>query len=581
MTKISVVSGTINRLPSLKKMVQSVRDSVQDVPYEIILVDCNSQDGTRSWIREQKDCVLIEHDKPRGSAVAFQDGFKSAQGEYVFTSNDDVYIDGAGLKIAHDFLDTHLEVGQVAFGHKYQNRKHAQKNQPRIQSAFGYPYGQCCLTRKYLGEWANWTGLENGWTHYAWDSHLSMSVWSEGYRVVHVPGCAVVDFEIADNTRKQFSDQPRALNNGVHPDTQRFMQVWKGVLPPRKQWVGVDISNVLHKAANGTLRVLRFKGMMAPKHPMRHGMIDAWAEYGTAKQINQSAGVARHGEDGYQNVAIRQATNFRPDLILFQSQRPGFIAPATMRAIKQKLPNCMTINWDGDTHYPMLPWHAVAAQSVDLMLTITPDLFEWYCQRGAHNIGYWPISVEPEYLTVDRNITPESLDVVFLGTAYSGSNFPERYTRVDAIKAISKSKKLSWKVWGRGWNRLGIKTTYTNERHLRQAQIYANAKMALSISQTSDYWGYTSDRLYNISASQCAPLVKRFRGMEEHGYVDGETCIVWSTMDEMVDKALYYKEHDQERESIAAASRQLILDRHLWSHRIQSLFTILGDGHGL
>ena len=51
--QVSVVLGTYNRLPFLKSTIASVRSSQIDVPYEIIVVDGGSTDGTIDWLTEQ------------------------------------------------------------------------------------------------------------------------------------------------------------------------------------------------------------------------------------------------------------------------------------------------------------------------------------------------------------------------------------------------------------------------------------------------------------------------------------------------------------------------------------------------
>ena len=103
----------------------------------------------------------------------------------------------------------------------------------------------------------------------------------------------------------------------------------------------------------------------------------------------------------------------------------------------------------------------------------------------------------------------------------------------------------------------------------------ASAKMTLSISQASDLWGYTSDRLYNITATGCPALVQRFAGMDAHGYVDGETCIAFETFDEMLEKARYYVDNEDEREAIGAAGRVMTLERHTWARRLDGLWAML------
>ena len=61
---VSIVTGTYNRIDSLKRMVKSVRSSVGlGIPYELVIVEGGSTDGSLEWLRKQPDVVLIEQGK--------------------------------------------------------------------------------------------------------------------------------------------------------------------------------------------------------------------------------------------------------------------------------------------------------------------------------------------------------------------------------------------------------------------------------------------------------------------------------------------------------------------------------------
>jgi len=142
------------------------------------------------------------------------------------------------------------------------------------------------------------------------------------------------------------------------------------------------------------------------------------------------------------------------------------------------------------------------------------------------------------------------------------------------VLALAESE-LDLGLFGYGWDTIGLEAETSYEDHAGNAVRYSEAKMALSISQTADLWGYTSDRLYNITATGCPALMQCFPGMEEHGYVDGETCIAWSDIEEMMYKAHYYAIHDEEREKIGRQGREMTHARHTWKHRVLGLFAML------
>ena len=88
---VSIVSGTYNRIESLKQLVNSIRQSIKyNLKYEIVLVDGGSTDGSIEWIKQQDDIRLIEHGELRGAIKAFNDGAYNAKGNYVILANDDI-----------------------------------------------------------------------------------------------------------------------------------------------------------------------------------------------------------------------------------------------------------------------------------------------------------------------------------------------------------------------------------------------------------------------------------------------------------------------------------------------------------
>lgn len=581
MVQISCVSGTVEgRLQSLQRMVESVRNSVGAIPYEIILVACECRPETLNWIRAQGDCKLIVHDKRRGAVEAFNAGFAAASGDYVVTLNDDIAVEKDTISRAYEFMLANPEVGQVAFAHKYQNRN-GDRTVGRIQRMWGYAYAQCGMTRRWIGEAAKWWG-DYGLVQYGGDNHLSAFCWNLGYRVEPVQGCSVIDWEIEDDTRQKFAHQMRAEGGGKHPDTALWSSHWNGRLPRPDKWIPAPSRRVIVKAAQGTLRTLRFKAMMGSgtQFKPRTALVDVFAKYGPSTQANQNWAVAKYGWSDSQDWYLRVAKEFQPDLIMLQAQRPNNITPETARKLVLAVPNALVFNWDADTHYPMLPFHAEIAKAVHLQLTISPDLFPWYMARGANNIGYWPIGVEREFINVNRQewfSEDQSADVVFLGSLYGEDHFPEALTRRDAVITLYKAGDINFALHGLGWEKAGIKASKTLEDFEGNPRRYSQAKMALSVSQTSELWGYSSDRLYNITATGCPALVQRFKGMEEHGYVDGDSCIAWSDFREMMLKVRHYKEHPRQREDIGRRGREVLLARHTWDTRVETLFTMIAQ----
>jgi len=574
--QVELVSGTYNRLQLLQRMIASARKSVGRLRYRFILVDGGSTDGTIDWCKEQDDILLIEQGELLGAIKAYNAGCEAATGEYVVILNDDITVNGNSIVQGYNFMESHPECGQGAFGHVYQRRGDKAKSEVRWQGAYGYLYGQCSIIRRELGELVGWWGT--GYRTYAGDTQLSLRLWECGWSVLRVVEASVTDYE--------FEDELRVVNgkgaSNVHPDTIAFQQRWKGRLPAVRDWIPAGYNRIWGKAARGTLKTVRFK-ITPPNWPERTALINVFKKYGEATQINQSDYSRKNGHAALQKYAIDWVHRNKPDLILLQSHVPkNAVLPETARTMKRLCPDAVIVNWNGDCHFPLSDFDISIARSVDLHLHISPTLYPEYLERGVGNVGYWPIGVETEFFEAERatNWTSQGPgpDVIFLGALYGIGVFPEAKTRREAVHRLWTDDEVSLKVYGPGWHQIGINTHPTWDRFLENAEAYANSAMALSISQASHLWGYTSDRLYNICASGCPALVQKFEGMEEHGFVDGETCIAWDGLNNMMDQVRYYlkPENVDHRERIAIAGRQLIKDKHTWDHRVPVLFDMIG-----
>lgn len=120
---LSVVLGTFNRKPFLKKTIHSVRREFEqwDIPHEIIVVDGGSTDGTIAWLTKQKDVIsIIQHNRGTWQGKQIEQrswgyfmnlSFKCAQGKYVCMISDDCLVIPGSLKNGYEEFERRLAQG--------------------------------------------------------------------------------------------------------------------------------------------------------------------------------------------------------------------------------------------------------------------------------------------------------------------------------------------------------------------------------------------------------------------------------------------------------------------------------------
>jgi len=59
-------------------------------------------------------------------------------------------------------------------------------------------------------------------------------------------------------------------------------------------------------------------------------------------------------------------------------------------------------------------------------------------------------------------------------------------------------------------------------------------------------------------------------------FEDGKHLVTYKTLDEMVEKATYYLEHEEEREKIAKAGHEEFMNKHTYKHRVETILSQVG-----
>jgi GT2 family glycosyltransferase len=263
--EISIVIPCLNARAVLEACLASIYGRPPRRPFEVIVVNDGSTDGTPDMVRERfPQARLVNNATNLGYSAANNRGVEAAAGRYVHLLNSDVeFTDGSALDLLADHLDAHPEVG--AAGNLLYNAdgsvQASAKALPSVMSAlFGArsPIGRLWpnnrLTRRELLHWKAGDGvpfpvgyissaslmirrelfrgiggLDTDLFHFS-DADLCKRIWDAGQSVVCVPAAKAVHDAHQGGTTASFRKRIRIVTN-FHRWAYRYYRKHSGTSP--------------------------------------------------------------------------------------------------------------------------------------------------------------------------------------------------------------------------------------------------------------------------------------------------------------------------------------------------------------
>jgi glycosyltransferase involved in cell wall biosynthesis len=231
--KVSIVLGSYNRHAFLKAALESIRNNGISFPYEIIVVDGGSTDGSLHYLLRQKDVItIIQHNhgffrnrpvERRSWGYFMNLGFRCTQGKYILMMSDDsLLIPGGAQKGVEQFeslLAEGRKVGAMAF---YWRDWPGHTNYWVGLTLGGRMFVNHGL---FLREAIMDIGLidEQRYKFYFADGDLCLRLWQSGYEVVDARDSYVEHFVHANMRvrKKNMLDEQK--------DWQNYLNRWAGI----------------------------------------------------------------------------------------------------------------------------------------------------------------------------------------------------------------------------------------------------------------------------------------------------------------------------------------------------------------
>ncbi|MEQ8766994.1 MAG: glycosyltransferase [Planctomycetota bacterium] len=266
--------------------------------------------------------------------------------------------------------------------------------------------------------------------------------------------------------------------------------------------------------------------------------------------------------------------------ILFNGEK---FRPADIEWLKAR--GIYTILWNHDVHESLPEWLIALARVHDFYFNIARGMIPRYRELGIENCAWLSEGFDPSFFQYE-SISPEErraydTDAVLVGNI---SNNPSYRIRRDMLAHLHRGGiRIQW--WGtripHKWRNVTFFFTKVarswggeyiwNEKY---AKVVACSKIFVAREINPEVEASVSNRIYAALGNGAFYLSWYNPGMEDIFEIDRE-IVVFRDLDEMVDKARYYLEHEDERLAIVKAGQARVLRDYSWRQRFEEMFQVV------
>jgi hypothetical protein len=219
-------------------------------------------------------------------------------------------------------------------------------------------------------------------------------------------------------------------------------------------------------------------------------------------------------------------------------------------------------------HAAPLPAHDLSAY--DLMLSSLPNMVDHFRQQGLRS-ELVRLAFEPRVLQY-LDHAPKQYDIVFVGGLAGphehGTQMLEQLARRHGVR-----------VWGYGGERLPADSPLHGVcappvwgldmyRVLHAARIVFNRHIDIAGEYANNM------RLYEATGVGTLLLTDRKDNLAEI-FEPGREVVAYGGIDECVELAAHYLQHDEQRAALARAGQARTLREHTWAHRMRELVDVV------
>ncbi|NFJ31668.1 glycosyltransferase, partial [Clostridium botulinum] len=285
--KTSIVILTYNKLEYTKLCIDSIRKYTKSGTYEIVVVDNNSTDDTREWLKEQKDIKVILNDENLGFPGGCNVGINAAEKENdILLLNNDTIVTPRWLENLKKCLYSDEHIGAVgAITNNCSNYQAIKTKYESIDEMIDFAdrynisdlskweqkvrlIGYCMLIKRKV---IDKIGLldERFFPGNFEDDDLGYRIQSEGYKLILCNDTFIHHFGSAS-----FKENPEKFSKLLTENSKRFINKW-GFDSEKNSFINFNIIEKINKVESN-INVLHIGcGTGALLYKIKHVFKDA------------------------------------------------------------------------------------------------------------------------------------------------------------------------------------------------------------------------------------------------------------------------------------------------------------------
>lgn len=209
------------------------------------------------------------------------------------------------------------------------------------------------------------------------------------------------------------------------------------------------------------------------------------------------------------------------------------------------------VYWCSDSHLGM-DYRLEKAQEADYVFVTIPRHIDRFKEAVGHDRVYsLPHAGEPT--CYQKFNTIKRYDACFVG------HLPNE-ERIDLLDKLFST----------------VGDIYYGQKFFEEAaRKYSESKIVFNHSIDEE----ANMRVFEATLTGSMLLTSYSKEVEDLGYKNGEHLVFYHGKEHMAERALYYLEHNEERERIAEAGRQFTLNNHTYLHRVKEILRIVREGN--